>query len=314
MVLLAVSRPGAVANSVLRPPKLADARRGEARPARLNFGGCRHTFRAVELSSEERRVKLTLHYDGAAFHGWQVQPESRTVQAELEAALSRLTSRPSSVIGAGRTDSGVHATGQVASTLVPLKWTAGELRRALNAVLPDGIWVESAEEVPPSFHARYDAIARSYTYRVGLVERTRSPFLSRWCWPLVESIDRGLLGIGAEALMGEHSFAGFAKSGQPERGDRCIVHSSEWKDWAGAGVEFRVTANRFLHHMVRYLVGTMIDVARERRDAGDVAALLERKEGVETSPPAPPEGLFLTRVHYAREALTTQEHGHEVFP
>ncbi len=281
---------------------------------RLNFGLSSHTFRAVEVSTEERRVKLTLHYDGAAFHGWQVQPESRTVQAELEAALSRLTSRPSSVIGAGRTDSGVHATGQVASTLVPLKWTPAELRRALNAVLPDGMWVEAAEDVPMSFHARYNAVARSYIYRVGLVERTRSPFLARWCWPLVEPVEVTLLERAAQAVIGEHSFAGFAKSGQPERGERCIVYSSGWTQWTDAGVEYQVTANRFLHHMVRYLVGTMVDVARGRRDVGDMYAMLEREGGVETSPPAPPEGLFLTRVHYTRDALTTRGPGHEVFP
>jgi tRNA pseudouridine38-40 synthase len=271
-------------------------------------------LRLVEVSSEERRVKLTLHYDGAAFHGWQVQPESRTVQAELEAALSRLTSRHASVIGAGRTDSGVHATGQVASTLVPLKWNAGELRRALNAVLPDGIWVAAAEEVPLGFHARYDALARSYIYRVGLAERSGSPFLRRWCWPLLEAVDKGLLERAAAQVVGEHSFAGFAKSGQPERGVRCIVYASGWSEWSDVGLEFQITANRFLHHMVRYLVGTMIDVARGRRAAGDMAAMLERSEGVETSPPAPPEGLFLTRVHYARDELITQESRHEVFP
>jgi tRNA pseudouridine38-40 synthase len=160
----------------------------------------------VEEAPEQRRVKLTLHYDGGAFQGWQVQPGARTVQSELEAALSQLTASTVSVIAAGRTDSGVHATGQVASALVPLKWTAPELKRALNAVLPDQIWVEAAEDVPHSFHARYSAIARGYIYRIGLTDAARSPFRRQWCWPVAESLDLALLGSAAAQLMGERAF------------------------------------------------------------------------------------------------------------
>src|SRR5438105_6607901 len=208
----------------------------------------------MEVSSDERRIKLTLHYDGAAFRGWQVQPDAHTVQVELEAALSRLTNRTTTVIGAGRTDAGVHATGQVASAVVPAKWQAEELRRALNAVLPDTMWVAAAAEVPADFHARYDAIARSYTYRIGLAERARSPFLRRWCWPLGIALDHELLSAACAPILGEHVFGAFAKTGQPERGERCTVLAARWNEWPGVGVEFQVTANRFLHHMVRYLV------------------------------------------------------------
>ena len=135
----------------------------------------------MTLSSErpERRIKLTLHYDGAGFMGWQVQPGARTVQSELEAALSRLADQTIPVIAAGRTDRGVHATGQVASALVPAKWTAAALRRALNAILPDDIWVAAAMEVPAAFHARYSATARSYFYKVGTAEEAASPFQRR---------------------------------------------------------------------------------------------------------------------------------------
>lgn len=252
---------------------------------------------------DERRIKLTLHYDGAGFYGWQVQPGVRTVQAELEAALSRLANRPTTIIGAGRTDRGVHATGQVASAVVPAKWTPGALRRALNAILPDDIWVAAAEAVPLAFHARYDAIARSYTYRVGTREQARSPFRRRWCWPLAEELDRRALEEAAALILGDHSFRAFAKAGQEERGDRCIVHRSHWTAWSGVGVAFHITANRFLHHMVRYLVGTMVDVARGRRALGEVAGLLAGEPELETSPPAPPEGLFLTHVAYSPEDL-----------
>ncbi|HEX7049850.1 MAG TPA: tRNA pseudouridine(38-40) synthase TruA [Longimicrobiales bacterium] len=250
-------------------------------------------------STEERRIKLTLHYDGAGFHGWQVQPSVRTVQAELETALSRLADRPVTVIAAGRTDRGVHATGQVAAASVPARWTPAALRRSLNAILPADIWVAAAETVAPDFHARYDAVARSYTYRVGTADAARSPFRRRWCWPLAEPLDRAALDAAAAAVVGEHSFRAFAKAGQEERGDRCTVYRARWTAWGEIGVVFHITANRFLHHMVRYLVGTMVDAARGRRPVEDVAAMLEGAPALETSPPAPPEGLFLTHVAYS---------------
>ena len=262
----------------------------------------------------EHRIKLTLHYDGSGFHGWQVQPDVRTVQAELEAAVSRLTNRPTGVVGAGRTDTGVHATGQVASVTVPVRWSAAALRKALNAVLPRDIWVAEAEEVPAGFHARFDAVARSYIYRVGTTEAARSPFRRRWCWPLARELDRSALEETAAAIVGDHSFRSFAKAGQEERGDRCVVVHSRWTDWDGVGVEFHVTANRFLHHMVRYLVGTMVDVARGRRPVTDMERLLAGEEGLETSPPAPPEGLFLTHVAYNENERLAEETEDEDLP
>ncbi len=257
---------------------------------------------------------LTLHYDGAGFFGWQAQPGVRTVQQEVEAALSRLTDRPTSVIAAGRTDTGVHATGQVVSLRVPPRWGPGELRRALNAVLPEDIWVASAAEARPGFHARFDALARSYVYRVGTEPQALSPFVRRWCWPVARPLDARLLAEGSSRFLGEHSFLGFAKTGQPERGDRCTVLRASWMDWSGIGLTFRITANRFLHHMVRYMVGTMVDVARGRRPLEDIDRLLAVVSGVETSPPVPAAGLFLSRVYYDAHELETEESRDDVFP
>jgi tRNA pseudouridine38-40 synthase len=247
--------------------------------------------------TKERRFKLTLHYDGAGFFGWQVQPGVRTVQAELEAALTRLRNSPTTVIAAGRTDRGVHATGQVASTLMPEKWTADELHRALNAILPEDIWIAAIDEVDLDFHARYDAKARSYVYRIGTRPDAASPFNRRYCWPLGVQLSLDVLNDAAARFVGRHSFRAFAKSGQPERGEVCTVVVSQWRD-GDVGVEFHVTADRFLHHMVRYMVGTMVDVARARRLAEDIDALLSGSADLETSPPAPPEGLFLSHVSY----------------
>jgi tRNA pseudouridine38-40 synthase len=263
-----------------------------------------------------RRIRLTLHYDGSGFHGWQVQPGVRTVQGELEAALSRLADRPITTIAAGRTDAGVHATGQVVSVAMPEKWTAAALRKSLNAILPGDIWAADAESVPPSFHARYSAVARGYIYRVGLGPAARSPFRRGWCWPVRDELDRSVLDGAAAAVLGEHSFRGYAKSGQPERGYRCTVHDARWLEWPAGGLEFRVVANRFLHHMVRYLVGTMVDAARGRRPLADVAGLLDETKlsDLETSPPAPAEGLFLARVYYGTDELNPEGPDNEDLP
>lgn len=251
----------------------------------------------VDNFATERRFKLTLHYDGAGFFGWQVQPGVRTVQAELEAALSRLRNSPTTVIAAGRTDRGVHATGQVVSALMPAKWDADDLRRALNAILPDDIWIAAVENAPPDFHARYDASTRSYVYRIGTTDHAASPFVRRYCWALAIALPITSLNDAARRFMGEHSFRAFAKAGQPERGELCTVRMAEWRPYPH-GVEFHVTADRFLHHMVRYMVGTMVDVARDRRPASDIDELLGGASALETSPPAPPEGLFLSHVSY----------------
>jgi tRNA pseudouridine38-40 synthase len=243
------------------------------------------------------RLRLPVHYDGSAFCGWQVQPDQRTVQGDLEAALSRLADRPCSVIGSGRTDAGVHATGQVASVDMPATWSAATLQRSLNSLLPRDVWIESALETTHDFHPRFDALRRTYRYEVGRRPEAASPFHRRWCWPLGEDLDRVLLDRAAEPIVGEHLFEAFSKAGQPERGYRCEVVTAAWTD-TPLGVRLMITADRYLHHMVRYLVGTMVDIARGRRPVQDMARLLANDADMTTSPPAPAEGLFLDRVEY----------------
>lgn len=254
-------------------------------------------------SESTHRIRLVLHYDGGAFFGWQLQPQQRTVQGEVEAVLSRLFNAPSRVLGSGRTDRGVHATGQIAVVDAPLRWTPEALLRAMNKLLPVEVWVAEASSVPPRFHPRYDATARSYEYRVGLAPEASSPFHLRWCWPLGQELDLPAVERASRALVGDHSFRAFAKAGQEERGDRCIVTETRWARWEPLGVTFHVTANRFLHHMVRYLVGTLVDVGLGRRPERDIPRLLANEPGLKTSPPAPPEGLFLVGVTYPEQAL-----------
>lgn len=256
-------------------------------------------------TEELTRFFLTIHYDGSGFHGWQVQPDVRTVQGELEAVLERISGAHRTVLGSGRTDTGVHATGQVATVDLPVKWTPRRLRKALNGLLGDDVWIQEVREVPGDFHPRYDAVARTYHYRVGLGPQANSPFHRRWCWPLGEELEMETVRDASSRLTGDHSFRAFAKAGQEERGDRCTVFEARWDPWEELGVTFTIRANRYLHHMVRYLVGTLAEVGLGRRPAAHLDELLNDPDtALTTSPPAPPEGLFLARVEYPADAFS----------
>jgi len=246
-----------------------------------------------------RTVQLVLHYDGSAFAGWQRQPNERTVQGELEQALTRLTGSHVAALGAGRTDAGVHARGQAVGVRVPERWSAANLRRALNALLPRDIWVAAAHEMRPDFHARYSAVARRYTYYVGTDEEARSPFRRHTEWPYSRALDRQLLDRATRAIIGDHCFVAFAVRGTAPGTDhhRCTVHVADWRSRDG-GLVFEIEANRFLHHMVRFLVGTLIEVAAGRRESDAVERLLAATANDDVSPPAPAHALFLDRVTY----------------
>ncbi len=248
---------------------------------------------------ERRTIQLVLQYDGAGFAGWQRQPGRRTVQGEVEAAMSRLLAAPTAVTGAGRTDAGVHARGQAAGVTVPLKWTAPELRRALNAILPEDLWVAATFEMLPAFHARFSATSRRYRYHVGTDESARSPFRRRWEHQVLQPIDVNALEAAAAQLVGEHRFLAFAVRGTAPAGDdhRCHVFHAAWTPVEG-GLRFDVQANRFLHHMVRFLVGTMLDVATGHRPLSDFARLLSADVNDDVSPPAPAHALYLEAVEY----------------
>lgn len=248
-----------------------------------------------------RCVQLVLHYDGTKFAGWQRQPDQRTIQGELERVLTSLCDQPIAALGAGRTDAGVHARGQAVGVRVPVKWSASALRRSLNALLPPDMWVAASHEMREEFHARYSAMSRGYTYYIGTDEQAQSPFRRHTEWPVARRLDRAALDRCAKAIEGEHSFRGFAVRGTaPEDDDhRCTVLRSAWHERPGdAGLLFEIEANRFLHHMVRFLVGTMVAVAARERDASDVERLLRAENNDEVSPPAPAHGLFLDRVAY----------------
>ena len=253
-----------------------------------------------------RTVQLVLHYDGTAFAGWQVQPEQRTVQGEVERVLAGLCGQRVVAQGAGRTDAGVHARGQAVGVRVPDKWTAPMLRRSLNALLPDDVWVAAAHEMRPEFHARFSATSRRYAYQVGTDEEARSPFRRRTEWAYRHDYDRTALDRAASLLLGEHCFIAFAVRGTAPATDshRCSVIDARWIDRPG-GLTFLVEANRFLHHMVRFLVGTMLEQASGKRPATAISDLLAAETNSAVSPPAPAHGLVLERVSYPSELYLT---------
>jgi tRNA pseudouridine38-40 synthase len=246
-----------------------------------------------------RSVQLVLHYDGARFSGWQRQPGERTVQGVVEEAVSRLCGTPLAVTGAGRTDAGVHARGQAAGVRVPDKWRAVALRRSMNAILPDDVWIAAAFEMRDEFHPRYSAVSRSYSYFVGTDDLASSPFRRNHELVVRKTLDISAMREAAAALHGEHTFRAFAVKGTaPESDDhRCNVAVAEWNDREG-GLVFNITANRFLHHMVRFLVGTMLDIGEGRRDAAVIKNLLSEQDNTNVSQPAPAHALFLERVEY----------------
>ncbi|HEX9562865.1 MAG TPA: tRNA pseudouridine(38-40) synthase TruA [Gemmatimonadaceae bacterium] len=249
-----------------------------------------------------RTVQLVLHYDGTAFAGWQMQPEQRTVQGEVERVLAGLCGQRIVAQGAGRTDAGVHARGQAVGVRVPERWTAPTLRRALNALLPGDVWIAAAHEMRPEFHARFSATSRRYAYQIGTDEEAFSPFRRRTEWAYRHALDRTSLDASAAALVGEHRFVAFAVRGTAPASDshRCSVSEARWSDRDG-GFTFHIEANRFLHHMVRFLVGTMLELASGRRTGAAMTELLSRDTNHDVSPPAPAHGLMLERVSYPPE-------------
>ncbi len=244
------------------------------------------------------RYRATLHYDGSSFHGWQLQPDRETVQGVVEAALAQLLDRPTRIHAAGRTDTGVHAAGQEIAFDTPARWTPEDLRRGLNALTPDEVWAECVREAPAGFHPRFDATGRRYEYLVGTESEAFSPLRRGRVWAVSTPIDQETLWSLAGLVVGERSFGSFAKTGQPERGTRCHVQGAEWRRNVAGDLVFRIVGDRFLHHMVRYLVGTLVEVATGRREVEELELLLAEEQGVRPPSPAPPWGLYLTGVRY----------------
>lgn len=238
--------------------------------------------------------KIVLEYDGTEFCGWQIQPNGRTVQEELERALRQITGEVVRVAGGGRTDAGVHARGQVATFSLVKEFAPVELRRSLNGVLPEDVVVHSAGIVDGRFHARFSATARRYAYTIA-VGPTAIDRRSAWICPY--RLDAEALHRLAGRVNGEHDFTSFAKVGSDIEHGRCIVTMSEWMIEGDRWV-YHVQADRFLYGMVRALVGTMVDIARGYRPESDWDAILEARDRRQAGTAAPACGLCLMAIAY----------------
>ncbi|RMH71195.1 MAG: tRNA pseudouridine(38-40) synthase TruA [Gemmatimonadetes bacterium] len=242
-----------------------------------------------------RNIKLTLEYDGTAFHGWQIQPEMRTVQGVLEAVLSQLLQTDIQVIGSGRTDAGVHALGQVANFRTTNPLPLERLHKGLNALLPDDVVVHQVETVSPAFHARFDAYRRCYRYRMTY----RPVAIGRayvWYYPYAR-LDVSQMQTAAQLLLGDHDFQAFCASGSDVAHYRVNVMHQEWQVQED-NLTFEICANRFLRGMVRSLVGTMVAIGRGKMPISQLQEALETGQRNLVGPTAPPQGLYLTQVLY----------------
>ncbi len=241
-----------------------------------------------------RRFKIVLEYDGTEYVGWQVQPNGKSIQETMEKTLAQFIGAPVSVVGAGRTDSGVHARGQVAHADIATSMSCDQLRNALNALLPRDLVAVVISEVESTFHARYSAVERRYTYTI----TTRPVALDRrLAWYVPFPLEFSLLAQCCTFILGEHDFTAFTKDDANVKHHRCTVRSALWEQREHRLVFF-IAANRFLHHMVRSLVGTMVEVGRGYFTTAHFAGLFESRNRADAGPTAPPAGLVLEEVVY----------------
>ncbi len=245
------------------------------------------------------RYRLDIAFHGANFHGWQRQSDLRTVQGELELWLSRLLSDPDgiAVTGAGRTDAGVHATGMVAHFDTERELDCAQLALRLHAALPPDVVVNRISPVAPDFHARYSAVARSYEYRI-TTERT--PFERDRVWQVAAPLDLSAMEGAAALVLGSHDFSGFCVAASRKEENTCDLTHSSWEQGDSLFI-YRLRSDRFLHMMVRLLVGTMIDIGRGRWAPDQITQILDSGDVRQCGTAAPPHGLTLIRVEYSGE-------------
>ncbi len=241
-----------------------------------------------------RNIKLVVEYDGSDFSGWQFQPNVITAQGELERSLSHLTQSQVKLIAAGRTDAGVHALGQVVNFHTNSHLPVETIRRGGNAMLPKSIRILFAVEESQGFSARFSATARTYRYVISKKPRAIGRMYSWYC-PYKLSVDP--MQRACKFILGEKDFGAFCQAGAQLNHHRCNVKSAAWLEKKDDLI-FEVTANRFVHNMVRILVGTFVEIGRGKRTPEEMALILESKDRRVAGPTVPAQGLFLVSVEY----------------
>jgi len=241
-------------------------------------------------------IKLIIEYDGTRYHGWQVQSTGLTIQAVLEEAVSTFFGVRIRVTGSGRTDAGVHALGQVANFFVDCEPDLHRLRRALNALTPDDVAIKDIEIAPDSFDSRRDARSRVYEYRI-LNRPVPSPFHHHYAWHVHDALDVQCMREAIASLPGEHDFSSFRAAGCDAAHPFRIVYRTALER-NGDLVTYTIEATAFLRHMVRNIIGTLVEVGRKQRTAKAFAELLHARDRTKAGPTAPAHALFLVEVRY----------------
>ena len=244
-----------------------------------------------------RTLKITVSYDGSDFVGWQRQGRGTSVQGLIEEALAKIDGAPVTLHGAGRTDSGVHAIGQVASARIVSPLDDRRIARALNAHLPETIRITDVSTVPDDFHARFSALAKTYEYRIWN-GRTVPPFVRQYTWHIIEPLDMAAMEAASAAIPGEHDFAAFRSARSLNHTTVREITSASWRTGEGGTLVFAISGKGFLRYMVRSLVGTVVEIGRGQRPTDDVARLLAVPDRSRAGRTAPARGLFLMKVDY----------------
>jgi tRNA pseudouridine38-40 synthase len=245
----------------------------------------------------EKTFKITVQYDGTDYHGWQRQPGFATVQGEIEKRLGMIADRPVIIEGSGRTDAGVHAFGQVASFTLDTRLGADDFFRALNGLLPDDICITECSEVNSGFHARFDAVGKTYRYCI-LNRILRDPFRMKYVWHIQRKLDLEAMREAAGYFVGEYDFKSFENAGSPRVHTVRHITSAVFNETGDGTLHFEVSANGFLQNMVRNIMGTLVDVGMKRTHPSRIKDIIDARDRTKAGPTAPPQVLFLLRVYY----------------
>lgn len=243
-----------------------------------------------------RNLKLTLAYDGTDFHGWQIQPQVRTIQGELQTALQKLFNHDVSVTGSGRTDAGVHAQGQVANVETIRSMDTDAVLRGANALLPEEIRVLSVEEVAPEFHSRHSAKAKTYEYHIWR-PAVVSPFHLRYVYPFRYPLDEDLIDRGTAYFLGPHDFTSFCATATEVEDRTRTIFEASW-DRSETTWVFRIRGNGFLQYMVRTISGTLLEIGQGRLEPGKLPDIFDARDRRLAGPSLPSRGLHLIAVEY----------------
>ena len=242
-----------------------------------------------------KNYKLEISYDGTSYSGWQIQKNDRTIQGCIESALKKILKIETvNLVGSGRTDSGVHANNQTANIILSTNMNCDQIRRAINTNIPNDIFISKCKEIDLSFNSRFDALKREYIY---YITNDFSPMKRFYFWQNNRTLNKDKLVKCANLIIGENDFSLFSKSSSETKNKICIIYESNWTFNDGF-LSYKIIGNRFLQHMVRLIVGTMLEVSLDRITFDDFSSMLKCKKVKATALRAPARGLFLNKIYY----------------